>query len=117
MTISVCEVTGQVFDQITSQMVGQCSLTRMMDGWSVQERFEDGALGFAVSAAAGLCGYAVLWAVRYGAQVRANRLRNLASQERIPLQALSQDGGDRTCKLFSSSFCVHYCQYVFLCSE
>ena len=117
MTISVCEVTGQVFDQITSQMVGQCSLTRVMDGWSVQELFEYGSLGFAVSAAAGLSGYAVLWAVRYGAQVRANRHRNLASQERIPLQAISQDGENLTCKLFSSRICIYHYQYVPFCSE
>ena len=102
MPTSVCEVTGQVWDQITRQMVGRCSLTRMMDGWSVMDLFEYGSLTFGVSAAVGLSGYAVLWAVRYGAQVRANRLRNLAGPERIPLQLVSQDGGDRTCKLFSS---------------
>ena len=108
MPTSVCEVTGQVFDQITSQMVGQCSLTRMMEGWSTLELLEYGSLGFGVSAAVGLSGYAILWAVRYGSQVRANRLRNLASQEQLPLQMLSQDGGNRTCKLFSSRICVHY---------
>jgi len=96
MPTSVCEVTGQVWDQVTRQMLGQCSLTRLVEGWSVTDLFEYGSLSFAVSAAVGLSGYAVLWAVKYGAQVRANRLRNLASQERIPLQMLSQDGGGRT---------------------
>ena len=116
MPTSVCEVTGQVWDQVTRQMVGQCSLTRMVEGWSVTDLFEYGSLSFSVSAAVGLSGYAVLWAVRYGAQVRANRLRNLASQERIPLQLLSQDGGDRTCKLSSSGICVYYSLHVFPCS-
>ena len=108
MTISVCDVTGQVYDQITKQMVGQCSLTRMMEGWSTLELLEYGSLGFGVSAAVGLSGYAILWAVRYGSQVRAARLRNLANQERMPLQLLAQDGGNRTCKLFSSRISVHY---------
>ena len=98
MPTSVCEVTTQVYDQISSQMVGKCSLTEMLEGWSTLDLLEYGSLGFGVSAAVGLGGYALLWAVRYASQTRANRLRNAASQDGMAFQMGLQNGVNRARK-------------------